>query len=168
MFDWRQVIYHSVPPRDCSVHSLTGSQLRLTSLHASVTEITKTTHSPSHAQLPSDWDWLLLARSTWRKTANMAACKYASQHKTLKPPFPPHPPRTEFWQDSGASRGTGSAYIEGYLLLAVQYAAPWESSPQNSAAAACTGLAFRSPPIVHLYSACIQVAGKEGPLFARG
>lgn len=59
----------------CCVYSLAGSQHRLTSLHASATEVGITTHSPSHTQLPSKWDWLLLKPSTAIKTVNMEACE---------------------------------------------------------------------------------------------
>lgn len=60
-----------------------------------------------------------------------------------------------------------SAYVEGHLLLAVQDAAPLElcqSSPENAVAAASHRpghqISCTISSVVHLHSACIQVAGK--------
>lgn len=133
----------------CCVYNLTGSQRRLTSLQASVMEITITTHSPSQTQLPSNWDWLLFTQSTGRKIANTEPCKYACRFGVKHGNLPflsthliSNQVLARFWY---FPEDRLSAYVEGYFALAVHDAAtmePWQLSPENAVAA---GLASRFP-----------------------
>lgn len=133
-------------------------------------EITITTHSPSHTQLPSNWDRLLFIRSTGRKIMNMEACKYAccSSVKHGNLPFLP----THLIPSSGKilvlPRRQALCLRQGIPSTCCARCSPIGAMPVVSWKCCCFSVhrpGLQIPctiyTMVHLHSASIQVAGKD-------
>lgn len=136
-------------------------------------EITITTHSPSHTQLPSNWDWLLFIRSTGRKTVNTEACKYACRFSVKHGNLPFLP--THLIASSGKilvlPGGQALCLRRGTPSTCCARCSPTGAVPVISWKCCCCSvhrpghqISCTISSVVHLHSACIQVAGKDVPL----
>ena len=132
-------------------------------------EITVATHSPSHTQLSSNWDWLLFTRSTGTKTGNMEACKYACRFSVKHGNLPFLP--THLISSSGKilvlPGGQALCLRRGIPSSCCAQHSPIRAMPVVSWKRCCCSVrrpGFQIPctisPMVH-HSACIQVAGKN-------